>query len=140
MKYEEELWAEYCRNPIYTQYQNSIRQRTILSFLIFAFKSSTTHVWRIGRITNGMRSGRSIPQDFPFSFQTPAPTPTERPSQEELGSDLTASAPASRVSAHVCTNGVWRPLWPVSVAQKNKLSTMLSFNVQSIELLMDCMA
>ena len=41
---------------------------------------------------------------------------------------------------YVCTNGVWHPLRPVSVAQKNKPSTMLSFNVQSIDLLMDCIA
>ena len=50
---------------------------------------------------------------------------------------LTASAPVSDVSAPVCTNGIWPPLRPVSVAQKNELSTMLSSNVQSIDL---CMA
>jgi len=33
----------------------------------------------------------------------------ERPSQEEPGSDLTASAPALGVSAHFCTNGIWPP-------------------------------
>jgi len=66
--------------------------------------------------------------------------PPERPSQEELGPGLTASARVSGVTAHVCTNGVWLPLWPVSVAQKNKPSIMLSSNVQSIELRMDCTA
>jgi len=45
--------------------------------------------------------------------------PPERPSQEEPGSDLIASAPVSDVSVHVCTNGVWPLLRPVSVAQKN---------------------
>ena len=43
-------------------------------------------------------------------------------------------------SAPACTNGVWSPLRPVSVAQKNKPSTMLSSYVQSINLPMDCMA
>jgi len=46
----------------------------------------------------------------------------------------------SGVSAPVCTNGVWPPLRPVSVAQKNKPSTMLSSNVQSIDFPTDCMA
>ena len=64
----------------------------------------------------------------------------ERPSREEPGSGSTASAPVSDVSAPACTNGVCPPLRPVSVAQKNKPSTMLSSNVQSIDLLMDCMA
>ena len=64
----------------------------------------------------------------------------EWPSQEEPGSGLTASAPVSEASAPACTNGVWPPLRPVSVAQKNKPSTTLSSNVQSIDLHMDCMA
>ena len=38
------------------------------------------------------------------------------------------------------TNGVWLPLRPVSVAYKNKPSTMLSSNVQFIDLPMDCVA
>ena len=66
--------------------------------------------------------------------------PSERPSQEQPGSSLIAYAPLSDVSAPACTNGVWPPLRPVSVAQKNKPSTILSSNVQSIGLLMDCMA
>ena len=49
------------------------------------------------------------------------------------------SAPVSDVSAPACTNGVWSPLRPVSVA-RNKLSTMLSSTVQSIDIPMDCMA
>ena len=46
----------------------------------------------------------------------------------------------SDVSTPACTNGVRPPLRPVSVAQKNKPSTMSSSNVQSIDLLMDCTA
>ena len=102
--------------------------------------TTTTYVRRIGRITNGMRCRGTTPQDSAFSSPTPTPIPPERPSQEEAGSDLTASAQALGVSAHVCTNGVSPPLWPVSVAQKNKLSTVLSFDVQSIDLTVDCMA
>ena len=37
-------------------------------------------------------------------------------------------------------HGVWPPLRPVSVAQKNKPSTTLSSKVQSIDLPMNCMA
>jgi len=61
-------------------------------------------------------------------------------SQEQRGSGLTASTPVSDVSSPACTNGVWPPLQPVSVAQKNKPSTMSSSNIQSIDLLMDCTA
>jgi len=43
----------------------------------------------------------------------------------------------SDVSAPACTNGLWPRLLPVSVAQKNEPSTMLSSNVQSIDLIMD---
>jgi len=87
-----------------------------------------------------MQSGRTTPQDSAFSFPTPAPNPSEWPSQEQPGSGLTASAQVLDVSTPACTNGVWPPLRPASVAQKNKPSTMLSSNVQSIDLLMDCMA
>ena len=45
--------------------------------------------------------------------------PLEWPSREEPGSGSTASTPVPNVSAPVCTNGVWPPLRPVSVAQKN---------------------
>jgi len=101
---------------------------------------TTTYVRRSERIFNGMRSGRTTPQDSAFSFQTPVPTFLEWPSQEEPGSGLSASAPVLDVSAPACTNGVWPPLRSVSVAQINKLSTMLSSNVQSIDLPMDCTA
>jgi len=62
------------------------------------------------------------------------------PSQEEPRSGLTDSAPVSDVSAPARTNGVRPPLRPVSVAQKYKPSTMWSFNDQSIDIPMDCMA
>jgi len=75
-----------------------------------------------------------------FHSRHPAPIPPEGPSKEEPGSGLTASAPVSGVSSPVCTNGVWLALRPVSVEQKNKPSTMLSSNVQSIDLFMNCTA
>ena len=46
----------------------------------------------------------------------------------------------SDVSAPACTNVLWPPLRPVNVMRKNKPSTMLSFNFQSIDLPMDCTA
>ena len=63
--------------------------------------------------------------------------PLKWPFQEQLGSDLIASTPVSGVSAPAYKNGVWPHLWSVSVALKNKLTTMLSTNVQSIDLIMD---
>ena len=81
---------------------------------------TTTYVRRSGRITIGMRSGWTTPQGSAFSSPTPSPIPLEWPSQEAPGSGLTASTPVSGVSAPVCTNGVWPPLRPVSVAQKSK--------------------
>ena len=74
-----------------------------------------------------------------FHPRHPPLHPPEWLSQEQTGSGLTASSPVWDVYAPVCTNEVCPPLRPVSVAPKNKLSTMLSSNVQSIDLLMDCM-
>ena len=99
-----------------------------------------SYVRRTGRITNGMRSGRTTPQDSAFSFPTPVHTLTEWLSQEGPGTGWSTSAPVSGVSAPACTNGEWPPPRPVSVAQKNEPSTMLSSNVQSTDLLMDYMA
>jgi len=100
----------------------------------------TTLVRRFGRITDRMRGGwRTLP-DSALSSPTPAPTLLEWPCQEQPGSGLTASIPVSDISAPACTNWVWSPLQPVSVAQKNKPPTMLSSNVKSIDVLMDCMA
>ena len=79
-----------------------------------SISDKTTYVRRTGRITNGMRRGRTAPQDSAFSSPTPVTTLLEWPSQEEPGSGLTASAPVSDVSALVCTNGVWPHLrWSV---------------------------
>ena len=64
----------------------------------------------------------------------PVPYTPEWPFQEEPGSGLTASARVSDVSAPACTNEVWPPLRSVSLVQKSKPSTMLSSNVQSIDL------
>ena len=58
----------------------------------------------------------------------------------QRGSSSIASAPALDVSAVVCTTGAWPLLRLVSVAQRITPSTMLSSNVQSIDLLMDCTA
>jgi len=66
-----------------------------------------------------------------LSFPTLAPTLLDWLFWEQHGFNLTASAPVSDVSTPACTNEVWPPLWPMIVAQKNKLSTMSS-NVQSI--------
>ena len=90
-------------------------------------------------ITSVTRSGRTTPKDSSFSSTTPAPIPPEWPFEKEAGSGLTASARVSDVSSPACTNGAWPPLRPVSVAQKIKPSTMLSSNVQSIDLPMACM-
>ena len=94
----------------------------------------------VGGSSNGFRSERTTLQDSAFWFQTPVSTHPEWPSQEEPGSGLTASAPVSDVYTPACKNGVWPPLRPVSVAQKNKPLTMSSSNVQSIDLPIDCTA
>jgi len=44
-----------------------------------------TYVRRTGRITNGMRSGRTTPQDSAFSSPTPAPPPRNDPPKKSLG-------------------------------------------------------
>ena len=51
---------------------------------------TTTYVRRTGWITNGMRSGRTTPQESVFSSPTPATTRSA--SQKEPGSGLTVSA------------------------------------------------
>jgi len=38
------------------------------------YLTTTTYVRRSGRITDGMQSGRTIPQDSAFSSPTPEPT------------------------------------------------------------------
>jgi len=99
---------------------------------------TTTEVRLSGQITNGVRSGWTTLRGSVLS--NPAPTLQEWPCQGQRGFGSTASALVSDVSAPACTNVVWPPLRPVSVAQKNKPSTMSSSNVQSIDLPMDCTA
>jgi len=79
------------------------------------------------------------PTRFRIFIPDTSTRPLELPTQEQPGFSSTASAPVSDVSAGTYTNGVWLPLRPVIVARKNKRSTMLSSNVQSIELPMNCM-
>ena len=74
-----------------------------------------------------------------LSSPTLAPSPLEWPCQEQPWSGLTVSAPVSDVSVLLVQMG-YGLLCGLSVAQKNKPSTMLSSNVQSIDLLMDCTA
>jgi len=82
------------------------------------------HKWNAEWADNPKRLRTSIPDT---GTHTPGMTLTRR-----AWVRLTASSPVSDVSAPACTNGVWPPLRPVSVAQKNKPSTMSSSNVQSI--------
>ena len=101
---------------------------------------TTTEVRRTGRIIDGMRSSWTTARDTVFAFPMSSYTLLEWPSQEERGSSLTVSAPMTDDSAPACTNGVWPPLRTVSVAQKNRSLTMLSFNVQTIDVPMYCAA
>ena len=102
------------------------------------FLTTTTYVRRTGRITNVMRSGRTTPQDSAFSSPTPAPTPWSDPPKKSLGP---AQPPPQRCWAFPLTLDKWGMASPaaVSVVQKNKPSTMLSSNVQLIDIPMDCM-
>jgi len=85
----------------------------------------TTYVGALGR--SPMECG-VVGQHYETRYYHPRHRPTwndpAKNSQPESG--LTASAPRPDISAPVCTNEVWSPLRLVSVAQKNKLSTMLS--------------
>jgi len=47
--------------------------------------TTTTYVRGNGRITNGMRSGRTTPQDSALSSPTPAPTPRNDPPKKRRG-------------------------------------------------------
>jgi len=60
--------------------------------------------------------------------------------QEQRGSGLTASAPLSDVFVPAYKNVAWPLLRLVSVAQRHRQLTMLSFTVQSIDLPVECMA
>jgi len=65
------------------------------------YLTKTTYVRRSGRIINGMRSGRTIPQASALSSLTLTPTPGNDPPKKSLGSGLTASAPVLDIS-HTC--------------------------------------
>ena len=135
--------APFQRSPVHRVLLHGASNRDIHLYLPHSNSSvylTTTYVRRSGRITNGMRIELTIPQASALSSPTPAPTPPKWPFQEETGSGSTTCAPVSDISAPACTNGVWPPLRSVSVEQQNKLSTMSSSNVQSIDLPMDCMA
>jgi len=86
--------------------------------------TTKTEVRRSGRITDGMPSGLRAQRDSVLSSQTSAPTLPEWPFQTQRGLCLTAPAPASGISAPVYTKGVWPPLRLVSLAQRNKPSTI----------------
>ena len=84
----------------------------------------------LGGITDRRRRVWRTLRDSVLSCPTLAPTLLEWPFQKQRGSGLTASTLVSDVPG--CADGVWLILRLVSVAQ-NKPSTMLSFNVQSID-------
>ena len=90
------------------------------------------HQWNVQCFDNTTRHRTFIPD-----------TGTHSPGKALPGTAwvrLNRLAPVSGVSALACTNGVWPHLGPLSVARNNKPSTVLSSNVQSIELPMDCTA
>jgi len=90
--------------------------------------------------TDGMRSDWKTIQYSVFSSPTSVPTLLEwRPCQEQRGWGLTAFAPVSDVSVSAYTNRAWPLMRLVSVAQRNRPLTMLSFPVQSIDLHMERM-
>jgi len=82
-----------------------------------------------GRITNGMRSGRTTPQDSIFIPDTGTHSPG-------MALPRIAWVWLNQTSSRSCLHK-WSMASSVSVAQKNKPST---FNVLSIDLPTDCMA
>jgi len=96
--------------------------------------TTIAEVRRSQPITDGMRK---VGEHYETPYFHPHPTLMERSCQEEPGSGSTASAPVSCVFVHFCTNGIWPLLRLVSVAQKIKQLTMLSSNVQCIDLPME---
>jgi len=76
-------------------------------------------------------------QDSALSSPTPTPTLLDWHFQEQRGSGLTASAPVSRRFRSWLHKRVWPALRPVSVAQKNRTSAILSSSVQPIDVPMD---
>jgi len=80
----------------------------------------TTYVRRSRRVTSGVRVGEQPYKTLRFFSPTPTPNYSELPSQEEPGSNLTASALVSEVSAIACTSGVWPPLRSVKMGAKEQ--------------------
>jgi len=86
-----------------------------------------------------MRSGRTTPQDSAFSFPTPGPIPVGTLPRRawvllnRLGTGILSFRSClhkwGMASSAVCESGA-----------EEQTSTMLTSNVQSIDLLMDCMA
>jgi len=100
---------------------------------------TTTEVWHSGQITDGMWCSWRTLQDSLLSSLIPTSTFLEWPCKEQCGSSLTASAPVSDISALITQMGCG-PSMACSVAQWNRLFTIMSFMVQSIDLLMEGMS
>ena len=78
--------------------------------------TTTTCVQCTGRITNGMRSGRTITQESTFPSPKLVPFPRGDPASEKPWSGLTTSTLISGISAPAFTSRVCSPLKPMSVA------------------------
>jgi len=87
---------------------------------------ATSEVRRSGRMTNGMRSGWRILRYFVLSFPTLAPT------KNRVGPAWPPPHRCRTFPLLLTQIKVWPLLRVVSVAQKNRPLTMLSFTVQSI--------
>ena len=92
-----------------------------------------------------MRSGRTNSEDSAFLSPNADNHPLEWPSQEQLGSDLTACAPVSDVSAPACTVqmgygficGLWvRRRW----TNRRSCCPPMSNPSTSVQSIMDCTA
>ena len=107
---------------LYLLHNSSVHLRTI------------TEVRRSQRINDGTRSGWTTLRDSALSSPTSAPTILEWSFQQQRGSDLN-TLPQCRTFPLLLTQmGLWPPLRPVSVAEKNKPSTTTPSNVQSNDL------
>jgi len=90
-----------------------------------------------GQITNGVQIGRTIRKDYTFISDTSTHALCMTRTLHDPG--LTTSTPESDVYDPVCINGAWPSRWPVSVKQKMKPATTLTYNVQPIDH-MECIA
>jgi len=101
------------------------------------YLTTTTYVRRSGRITNGRRSGWTTLYETPYIHSQHRHPSTWNDLSRTAWVWLNCLRTGVGRSVPACTAGVWPPLRPVSVAQKNKPSTILSSNVQSIDVFMD---